>query len=63
MIGKLEGYRTIIVAALALVFSLAQGFGIVVSQDEQSAITAGVVAVLMILLRLVTKGPVGGGST
>lgn len=58
--SNLTGWRTFIVAALGLVFSGATMAGVVVPADDQAAISAGVIAVAMIVMRLVTKGPAAG---
>ena len=56
----MKGYRTIIVMLLGLVFSLMQAYGIGVPESDQAAITGGVIAIIGIVLRICTKGPVGG---
>lgn len=52
---KLKGYRTILTNALAL----AVACGLVITGEEQSAIVAGVVAVVNIYLRFITDTPLG----
>lgn len=60
MTDKFAGYRTMVVAAMIIVFAILTEFGIVFPQSDQQAISDGVIALLMIVMRLVTKTPVGG---
>lgn len=57
----LEGYKTIIANVALAVVAVAAGFGIIIPQDDKDAIAGGIIAVVGIILRLVTNGPVGGG--
>jgi hypothetical protein len=56
----MKGYRTIIVMLLGLVFSVLQAYGIGVPESDQAAITGGMIAIVAIVMRICTKGPVGG---
>jgi hypothetical protein len=56
----MKGYRTIIVMGLGLIYSIAAGLGVVIPQDDQSAITTGVVALAGLVLRFMTDSRVGG---
>lgn len=55
----MTGYKTLIVMFLGLVFAGMQMFGVVVAQDDQSAIATGVLAIAGIILRLVTNTTAG----
>ena len=57
---KIEGWKTIIVSVLAFAAAILGQFGIVFSLDEQAAIATGVMAVIMLVMRLMTNTPVGG---
>ena len=54
----LPGYKTLIANAGLLVFSVITMFGIVVPEDEKQAAITGIVAIVGIILRIVTTGPV-----
>ena len=54
----LQGWRTIIVAFLALVWAILDGIGINVPLADQEAVATGVVAVIMIAMRIITTTPV-----
>jgi hypothetical protein len=56
----MKGYRTVIVMGLGLIYSVAAGLGVVIPQDDQSAITTGVVALAGLVLRFMTDSKVGG---
>jgi len=51
----LAGWATIIVMAGALVVSIATAFGVVIPENEQAAITSGIIAIIGIILRLRTN--------
>ena len=56
--GKMQGYRTIAIAAIGLLASLAAAKGFVVEQDTQVALAGLVVTVIMIIQRIKTTGPI-----
>lgn len=57
--SKLEGYRTIIAAIVsAIIVPILVSKGIPVTPDMEPAITSGVMAVIMISMRVVTNIPV-----
>lgn len=60
---KLTGYRTILANVIALAFSLLPLFGYDISLADQGTISTGVLAVINIALRLITKTPVGQSGT
>jgi hypothetical protein len=55
----MKGYRTIIVNALALIFSLLAGYGFEVSAENQGQISTGILAIVNIALRFMTTTPAG----
>lgn len=57
---KLKGYRTIIANVVALGVAIAASSGFVIPESEQTALVAGIVAILNIGLRFITDTPVGG---
>lgn len=54
----MEGYKTIVTNAVVLLVALAAMFGIVIDVNDTAAITAGVLAIINIALRLSTRTPV-----
>lgn len=56
---NLTGFRTLIVAALALLWAVFDKIGVPVPLDDQEAIATGVLAIIMVILRFVTKTPIG----
>lgn len=59
----MKGYRTLITNGVIFVASLASMFGVVVPQDEQTAVITGAIAAVNIILRIYTTGPWGKSST
>ena len=57
-----KGYKTIVTNVLVLLFALASMLGTDIGADEQTAIIAGVISIVNIVLRMVTTTPVGKGS-
>lgn len=55
----MKGYRTVAVNVLALVYLLLPVFGMDVPVPEQEAITAGVIAVINVFMRMITTTRVG----
>lgn len=58
---NIEGYRTIIAALVGgpLVVLLAK-YGLTLTPDQQTALVGGVMTLLMVAMRFLTKTPVGG---
>lgn len=56
----LKGYRTLIANVGLLAFSVATAFGFVVPEDEKQAIILGITAIVGLVIRFDTDGPVGG---
>ena len=56
---NLQGYRTLIANAVALVASAGLFFGVVIPEDEQSAVILGLTALVNIALRFATSTPIG----
>lgn len=55
----MKGYRTIVVMALGLLYSVLAATGFVIPQDEQTAISTGIVSMIGLILRFMTDTPVG----
>ncbi len=55
---KLEGYKTLVVAGITLLAAVAGFNGYVITLEEQAAISTGVMSLIMVGMRLVTKTPV-----
>ena len=55
----MEGYKTIIFMLIGLLSSIGAQFGIIIPENEQSALMAGIIAIGGLILRLMTKTPVG----
>lgn len=55
----MEGYKTIIFMLIGLLSAIGAQFGIIIPENEQSALMAGIIAIGGLLLRLFTKTPVG----
>lgn len=56
---SLEGFRTILVAVLSVAGVVLADYGFDLPVEDQTTIATSVMAVAMIVLRLVTKSPVG----
>ena len=54
----LEGLKTLILAGLGLGYAALSSWGIVIPQDDQTAISAAIYSVLVIVLRHYTTGKV-----
>lgn len=59
MLNKFIGYRTIAINSVAVIVAFASMVGVVIPQDESTAVTAGLLAFLNIIMRLKTTTPVG----
>ena len=57
MVEKIEGYKTILVAAVGLLAAVAGFKGYVITLEEQAAICTGIMSLIMVGMRLVTKTP------
>ena len=55
----LKGYKTLAANTVIIIASLASAFGVVVPQDDQTALIAGIIAAVNIVLRIYTTGPWG----
>jgi len=55
----MKGYRTCVVMALGLLYSVAAGIGFVIPEDEQAAISTGIVSIIGLVLRFMTDTKVG----
>ena len=55
----MKGYKTIITNVGVALFALLAMFGMEVGVEEQTAITAGILAVVNIVLRVMATTPVG----
>lgn len=55
----MKGYKTLATNTVIIIASLASAFGIVVPQDDQTALIAGIIAAVNIILRIYTTGPWG----
>lgn len=55
----MKGYKTLIVNTVAALVAVGAIFGVVIPQDDSTAVTAGVLAVINIVLRVMTSTPVG----
>lgn len=54
--------KTIWVNAIAVAASIAAGFGFVITPEVQASLSAGILAVANIALRIMTKAPITAGS-
>lgn len=54
----MEGYKTFLFGLLSMVAAVLGKYDIVLSLEDQTAIVMGVMAILTIVLRFVTKTPV-----
>ncbi len=54
----LSGWRTIIVSILALLWAVLDTLGIDVPLQDQEAVATGIFALIVIVTRLLAKGPV-----
>jgi hypothetical protein len=57
-----SGFKTILVAILSLVSVVASRYGFDFPIEDQTIIVTSIMSTLMIVLRLVTKTPVGVSS-
>lgn len=55
----MKGYRTVIVMGLGLAYSVLAGLGFVIPENEQAAISTGIVSIVGIALRFMTDSKVG----
>ena len=55
----MKGYRTFITNGVFIVASVASVFGVLIPQDEQTAVIAGAIALVNIGLRFYTSTPWG----
>ena len=55
----MKGYRSIVIMALGLIYSLLAGSGFIIPESEQAAISTGIVSIVGIILRFVTDTKVG----
>lgn len=62
MVITMKGYRTIVLNFLALIFSLAAGYGFEISAEDQGAVSTGVLALINIILRFYTDTRVFSGE-
>lgn len=56
---SLEGFRTILVAVLSVAGVVLAKYGFDFPVEDQTAIATGIMTVLMIAMRVITKSPVG----
>lgn len=54
----LKGWRTLIIAALGLLWAALDSVGFPVPLAEQEAIATGILSIAMIIVRVFTTGPV-----
>ena len=54
----MQGYKTIIVGILALIWSILGAVGVDVPANEQATIGSGLLAIIMLVLRFFTKTPI-----
>ncbi|MEO9255343.1 MAG: hypothetical protein ABI305_07390 [Tepidiformaceae bacterium] len=59
MATNLSGYRTLIVAGLAIVAGILQGYGVVFDQSTQASLATVILALVFVAMRLITHKPVG----
>ena len=55
----MKGYKTVVIMALGLIYSLLAGSGFIIPESEQAAISTGIVSIVGIILRFVTDTKVG----
>ena len=55
----MKGYKTVVIMALGLIYSLLAGTGFIIPESEQAAISTGIVSIVGIILRFVTDTKVG----
>ena len=55
----MKGYKTVVIMALGLIYSLLAGSGFIIPESEQAAISTGIVSIIGIILRFVTDSKVG----
>ena len=55
----MKGYRSIVIMAMGLIYSLLAGTGFIIPESEQAAISTGIVSIVGIILRFVTDTKVG----
>jgi len=54
-----KGYKTVVIMAMGLIYSLLAGSGFIIPESEQAAISTGIVSIVGIILRFVTDTKVG----
>ena len=55
---KITGWKTIIVAVTGLVAAIAGAFGYGIPMEQQAALSTGIMSIIMLGMRFVTKTPV-----
>lgn len=55
----MKGYKTVVIMAMGLVYSLLAGSGFIIPESEQAAISTGIVSIIGIVLRFVTDSKIG----
>jgi len=55
----MKGYKTVVIMAMGLIYSLLAGSGFIIPESEQAAISTGIVSIIGIILRFVTDSKVG----
>ena len=55
----MKGYKTVVIMALGLIYSLLAGTGFIIPESEQAAISTGIVSIIGIILRFVTDSKIG----
>lgn len=60
MVDKLEGFKTIVFNTIILIASILSMFGFILPEDEQKGIAGAIIAIIGIVIRFKTTGPVFG---
>ena len=55
----MKGYKTVVIMAMGLIYSLLAGSGFIIPESEQAAISTGIVSIIGIILRFVTDSKIG----
>ena len=55
----MKGYKTVVIMAMGLIYSLLAGTGFIIPESEQAAISTGIVSIIGIILRFVTDSKIG----
>ena len=55
----MKGYKTVVIMAMGLIYSLLAASGFIIPESEQAAISTGIVSIVGIILRFVTDTKVG----